>query len=90
MEDELKDTATNTEETPEVSTEETAATESEELNPNSELEALRAENEQLKKHLDEAVKFIEEALEYEPLSNANKSQKVLQTINGGENENKRV
>lgn len=44
MDKELEETATNTEETPEVSPEEVTGTE----NTNSELEALRAENEELK------------------------------------------
>lgn len=48
MDKELESPATNTEETPEVSPENTTETAPEETNPNSELEALRAENEQLK------------------------------------------
>ena len=48
MEKELESTATNTEEIPEVLTEETTETADEAVNPNTELEELRAENEQLK------------------------------------------
>ena len=48
MDKELESPATNTEETPETSPENTTETAPEETNPNSELEALRAENEQLK------------------------------------------
>lgn len=48
MDKEEVKTATNTEEMPEVTPETTAETAPEEVNPNSELEALRAENEQLK------------------------------------------